>query len=238
MTNAVVARDYVPARKASKFISRTFHLVSDHTTDDIISWTADGRGFCIHDELKLAKLLPQYFRHDNVASFIRSLNRYGFVIVSRANGRVYAHPAFRADQPKLLAAFSAAPALPGHHSLSIAELEAPAQSEHATRSLKAEVDALRAQVALFESAQAQLVQMIELTKQSNEALRIDLRAARDSHSSMARMVDVLATFARADEGVAYPQAAVEAPSVECDGQALAILLDQLDESSALEGFAL
>ncbi|CAN8328235.1 unnamed protein product [Cochlearia groenlandica] len=72
MTTAVRS---VPA----PFLSKTYQLVDDHVTDDVVSWNEEGTGFVVWKTAEFSKdLLPQYFKHNNFSSFIRQLNTYGF----------------------------------------------------------------------------------------------------------------------------------------------------------------
>jgi len=46
---------------------------------EIIDWISDGTGFVVKNPDELAdKVLPIYFKHSNIHSFIRQLNMYGF----------------------------------------------------------------------------------------------------------------------------------------------------------------
>ncbi|XP_029818599.1 heat shock factor protein 2 [Manacus vitellinus] len=43
------------------------------------TWSQNGRSFLVLDEQRFAKeILPKYFKHNNMASFVRQLNMYGF----------------------------------------------------------------------------------------------------------------------------------------------------------------
>uniref|UniRef100_A0A131Z316 Heat shock transcription factor 1 n=1 Tax=Rhipicephalus appendiculatus TaxID=34631 RepID=A0A131Z316_RHIAP len=61
------------------FLVKLWKLVEDEKCNDLISWSSTGRSFIIHNQIQFAKdLLPLYFKHSNMASFIRQLNMYGF----------------------------------------------------------------------------------------------------------------------------------------------------------------
>ncbi|XP_047332751.1 heat stress transcription factor B-2a-like [Impatiens glandulifera] len=61
------------------FLSKTYSIVDDHSTDEIISWNKEGSSFIVWDPSQFAKtLLPKFFKHDNFSSFIRQLNTYQF----------------------------------------------------------------------------------------------------------------------------------------------------------------
>ncbi|XP_075678872.1 uncharacterized protein LOC113792776 isoform X2 [Dermatophagoides pteronyssinus] len=65
------------------FILKLWKLVCDESSNDLICWNRNGRSFIIKDQGRFAKeILPLYFKHSNMASFIRQLNMYGFRKVS------------------------------------------------------------------------------------------------------------------------------------------------------------
>ncbi|CAG0893338.1 unnamed protein product, partial [Darwinula stevensoni] len=61
------------------FLLKLWNLVEDPQTDSVISWGQTGKSFIIKNPVLFANtLLPLYFKHNNVASFVRQLNMYGF----------------------------------------------------------------------------------------------------------------------------------------------------------------
>ncbi|XP_023649879.2 uncharacterized protein [Paramormyrops kingsleyae] len=97
------------------FLSKLWTLVEDHSTSDLICWSQDGCSFIVCEEQRFCKeILPLYFKHSNMTSFVRQLNMYGFRKVLqveagllRAEGRggggvEFQHPYFRRTQPHLL----------------------------------------------------------------------------------------------------------------------------------------
>ncbi|XP_015957202.1 heat stress transcription factor A-8 [Arachis duranensis] len=61
------------------FLQKCYDMVSDPSTDSVISWTHQGHTFLISDITQFSlTLLPNYFKHNNFSSFIRQLNIYGF----------------------------------------------------------------------------------------------------------------------------------------------------------------
>ncbi|KAK5681116.1 Heat shock transcription factor [Elasticomyces elasticus] len=92
-------------------------LDSSHT--DLIRWSDDGRSFIVLDEDEFARtLIPELFKHNNYASFVRQLNMYGFhKTVNITDGSLrqsekarkgvkppsmYSHPYFRRNRGDLL----------------------------------------------------------------------------------------------------------------------------------------
>ncbi|KAI3791822.1 hypothetical protein L2E82_05685 [Cichorium intybus] len=61
------------------FLSKTYDLVDDPGLDQIISWSDTGASFIVWDPVEFARLiLPKNFKHNNLSSFVRQLNTYGF----------------------------------------------------------------------------------------------------------------------------------------------------------------
>ncbi|KAB2072049.1 hypothetical protein ES319_A08G265100v1 [Gossypium barbadense] len=61
------------------FLTKTFEIVEDPETDPIVSWSIHRNSFIVWDSHKFSEnLLPKYFKHKNLSSFIRQLNTYGF----------------------------------------------------------------------------------------------------------------------------------------------------------------
>jgi len=61
------------------FLSKLWQLVNDEKNNGLVSWSSNGRSFIVHDQVKFSKeILPNYFKHQKMNSFIRQLNMYGF----------------------------------------------------------------------------------------------------------------------------------------------------------------
>ncbi|KAB1995782.1 hypothetical protein ES319_D13G184600v1 [Gossypium barbadense] len=61
------------------FLSKTFDVVDDPSTDSVVSWSSDNNSFVVWKVPEFARdLLPMYFKHNNFSSFVRQLNTYGF----------------------------------------------------------------------------------------------------------------------------------------------------------------
>lgn len=65
----------------------------------IIQWNEEGTGFMIANSTEFsAKVLPLYFKHSNMHSYIRQLNMYGFSKKHGKNSNYYHHPHFLRGQ--------------------------------------------------------------------------------------------------------------------------------------------
>ncbi|KAG8485507.1 hypothetical protein CXB51_019067 [Gossypium anomalum] len=61
------------------FLTKTFDIVDDPSTNYIVSWSRGGSSFVVWDPHAFStNLLPRYFKHNNFSSFVRQLNTYGF----------------------------------------------------------------------------------------------------------------------------------------------------------------
>ncbi|XP_064204419.1 heat shock factor protein 1 isoform X1 [Anguilla rostrata] len=70
----LVSGSNVPA-----FLTKLWTLVEDPETDPLICWSPSGNSFHVFDQGRFSKeVLPKYFKHNNMASFVRQLNMYGF----------------------------------------------------------------------------------------------------------------------------------------------------------------
>ncbi|XP_068087492.1 heat shock factor protein 2 isoform X2 [Hyperolius riggenbachi] len=95
------------------FLSKLWTLVEDSDTNEFITWSQNGQSFLVLDEQRFAKeILPKYFKHNNMASFVRQLNMYGFrkvvhvdsgIVKQERDGPVeFQHPYFIQGQDELL----------------------------------------------------------------------------------------------------------------------------------------
>ncbi|KAM9435327.1 heat shock factor protein 2 isoform 1-T1 [Clarias gariepinus] len=95
------------------FLTKLWTLVEDSDTNEFICWSQEGNSFLVLDEQRFAKeILPKFFKHNNMASFVRQLNMYGFrkvmhidtgIVKQERDGPVeFQHPYFRNGRDDLL----------------------------------------------------------------------------------------------------------------------------------------
>ncbi|KAK9137464.1 hypothetical protein Sjap_008058 [Stephania japonica] len=59
------------------FLTKTFDMVDNPSTDHIISWSRGSNSFVVWDPYTFSMtILPRHFKHNNFSSFIRQLNTY------------------------------------------------------------------------------------------------------------------------------------------------------------------
>jgi len=76
------------------FLTKTFEMVDDPATDAVVSWSGDD-SFIVKDPGEFStNILPCYFKHNNLSSFVRQLNIYGFRKVN-SDCWEFSHPNFR-----------------------------------------------------------------------------------------------------------------------------------------------
>lgn len=119
MKVAMAKRDAQGKRKQIPPFVQKLSSFLDSNNTDLIRWSDDGRSFIVIDEDEFARtLIPELFKHNNYASFVRQLNMYGFhKTVNITDGSLrqsekarkgvkppsmYSHQYFRRNRPDLL----------------------------------------------------------------------------------------------------------------------------------------
>eukprot|EP01104_Vermistella_antarctica_P021145 TRINITY_DN936_c0_g2_i1.p1 TRINITY_DN936_c0_g2~~TRINITY_DN936_c0_g2_i1.p1 ORF type:complete len:754 (+),score=154.86 TRINITY_DN936_c0_g2_i1:142-2403(+) len=100
-------RNHVAQMEAPAFVLKTFTIVEEEATNDIVSWcceTGDTSFAIWKSEAFEKEVLPRYFKHGNMCSFVRQLNSYGFhkVSIGRDEQVEFRHPNFQRGKEELL----------------------------------------------------------------------------------------------------------------------------------------
>ncbi|CAM5101111.1 unnamed protein product [Eretmochelys imbricata] len=116
-TTTTMKQQQQPAAAASAgvpaFLSKLWALLGEAPSNQLITWSQNGQSFLVLDEQRFAKeILPKYFKHNNMASFVRQLNMYGFrkvvhvdsgIVKLERDGPVeFQHPYFKQGRDDLL----------------------------------------------------------------------------------------------------------------------------------------
>ncbi|KAI1731411.1 HSF-type DNA-binding domain-containing protein [Ditylenchus destructor] len=101
--------------KLTNFLVKIWSILEDDSIADTICWDCSGMSFHIYDLYKFCEVvLPRFFKHKNMSSFVRQLNLYGFKKIAAVDRSVlsysdnltdhmqFYHPLFRQGQPELL----------------------------------------------------------------------------------------------------------------------------------------
>ncbi|KAI1718120.1 HSF-type DNA-binding domain-containing protein [Ditylenchus destructor] len=101
--------------KLTNFLVKIWSILEDDSIADTICWDRSGMSFHIYDLYKFCEVvLPRFFKHKNMSSFVRQLNLYGFKKIAAVDRSVlsysdnltdhmqFYHPLFRQGQPELL----------------------------------------------------------------------------------------------------------------------------------------
>jgi len=159
------------------FLRKTYLMV-DSCDPAIATWSEDGETFIVKDPDAFAtKVIPQFFKHNNFASFVRQLNFYGFhkirysdslkidpkLEAETANFWRFHNPNFKRGRTDLLSEIRRGKGTQDGNEVT------PEQQSHEVTSLKKEMTQLKEKVANMTSALDQLssmVQNIHLTAQT------------------------------------------------------------------------
>lgn len=93
-----------PKNTVSAFIAKTYEILEDHKFPEIIDWDFEGTSIVIKKPLEFAQqVLPIYFKHQNLTSFVRQLNMYSFRKQRTAKvEHIYCHELFQRDKKYLI----------------------------------------------------------------------------------------------------------------------------------------
>lgn len=172
------------------FLTKLWTLVEDADTNEFICWSQEGNSFLVLDEQRFAKeILPKFFKHNNMASFIRQLNMYGFrkvmhidtgIVKQERDGPVeFQHPYFRQGQDDLLENIK--------RKVSNTRIEdSKIRQEDLTKIL--------ASVQSVHSKQENIDARLATLKRENEALWREISELRQKHAHQQQLIKKLIHF--------------------------------------------
>ncbi|XP_044525379.1 heat shock factor protein 1-like [Gracilinanus agilis] len=176
------------------FLTKLWTLVSDPDTDALIAWSPSGRSFHVFDPGQFAQeVLPKYFKHNHMASFIRQLNMYGFRKVvhvqpgpqrrAQRDLTEFQHPDFLRGHEQLLENIKRKVTnVPGikTEDLAAAEQDSVAGLGHDVRVMKAKQECMDLK--------------LDAIKQENEALWRELTTLQRKQAQQQKVVNKLTQF--------------------------------------------
>jgi hypothetical protein len=86
------------------FLEKLYDIMEDVSLESYISWQPDGQSFLIKDVHSVTEfVLPHYFKHNNIQSFVRQLNMYNFTKTRHdSNYREFRQPLFQRGRRDML----------------------------------------------------------------------------------------------------------------------------------------
>eukprot|EP00062_Callorhinchus_milii_P015813 gi/632966440/ref/XP_007899417.1/ PREDICTED: heat shock factor protein 1 [Callorhinchus milii] len=175
------------------FLTKLWTLIEDPDTNELICWSASGNSFHVFDQGRFAKeVLPKYFKHNNMASFVRQLNMYGFrkVVNIEQGGLVkpekddteFQHPYFLRGQDQLLENIKR----------KVTSVSAVKPEEIKVRT--DDVGKILTDVQLMKGKQENLDSKLMTMKHENEALWREVASLRQKHTQQQKVVSKLIQF--------------------------------------------
>ena len=96
--------DGLAANQPHKFIKMLVDLIELQSRQEkLMSWNEESNGFIVTNVKKLERdILPVYFKHNNLDSFTRQLNTYGFRKIRSKASVEFKHELFVKDRLDLI----------------------------------------------------------------------------------------------------------------------------------------
>ncbi|XP_040576048.1 heat shock factor protein 4 [Lepeophtheirus salmonis] len=183
------------------FLAKLWKMVDDPSTNHLIDWSDEGNSFIIHNQADFAqKMLPYYYKHSNLASFVRQLNMYGFHKVlgidsgglksERADQMEFAHSDFLRGHGHLLDQIK--------RKISTGKNSGANSGNYSTTfvpNLKSErVTEVLNEVSIIKDKQDEMDGKLDSMKKENEALWREVVTLRQKHQSQQKIVNKLIQF--------------------------------------------
>nr|AGN53400.1 heat shock factor 1 [Haliotis diversicolor] len=165
------------------FLKKLWLLVEDPGWNDLICWGEGGTSFHVYDQSRFAReVLPLYFKHSNIASFIRQLNMYGFRKVMSVD-----QGSLKVEKDDL--EFHHVYFQQGHEELmeNIKRKVSPGVKVESIKLKQEDVSKVLADVRNLRGKQDTITAKMDTLKRENEALWREVANLRQKHLNTAKM---------------------------------------------------
>nr|XP_006825187.1 PREDICTED: heat shock factor protein-like [Saccoglossus kowalevskii] len=171
------------------FLNKLISLLEDESTNDLIRWGQNGTSFLVCDQGRFAKeVLPNYFKHNNIASFIRQLNMYGFrKLVNVESGGLkverdeteFCHPYFIRGRLELLEQI---------------KRKISSSKGDEVKVKQGDVSLILNDVKQMKGKQGDMSNKLDAMKRENQALWREVKELRQKHTKQQQIVNRLIEF--------------------------------------------
>ncbi|XP_059178231.1 heat shock factor protein 4-like isoform X2 [Physella acuta] len=175
------------------FLIKLWTLVEDPSTDELIHWDSSGTSFHVYDQQRFSReILPLYFKHNNIASFVRQLNMYGFRKVTHIDqgglkiekdDLEFSHQFFQRGEQDMLQYIKRKVSNP-----------AVRTTDHLAPSKTDEVSRVLADMKQVKTKQDSMDQNLEYIKRENKLLWREVAMLRQKHHKQQQIVNKLIQF--------------------------------------------
>ncbi|XP_062997280.1 heat shock factor protein 4 [Elgaria multicarinata webbii] len=172
------------------FLTKLWTLVEDPETNHLICWSINGTSFHVFDQGQFAKeVLPKYFKHNNMASFVRQLNMYGFRKVVNIEQGGLVKP--ERDDTEFQHLYF----LQGHeHLLEHIKRKVSVVKSEETKMRQEDLSRLLYEIQVLRSQQETMECQMQDMKQQNEVLWREVVCLRQNHSQHQKVINKLIQF--------------------------------------------
>ncbi|KAI1885720.1 hypothetical protein AGOR_G00206720 [Albula goreensis] len=175
------------------FLTKLWTLVEDPDTDSLICWNHNGTTFHVFDQARFSKeVLPKYFKHNNMASFVRQLNMYGFrkvvhieqggLLKPERDDTEFQHPYFVRGQEHLL------------ENIKRKVTNVSSMKHEDIKLCQDDVSKMLSDVKIMKGKQENMDSKIIAMKHENETLWQEVASLRQKHAQQQKVVNKLIQF--------------------------------------------
>ncbi|CAI0560873.1 unnamed protein product [Linum tenue] len=174
------------------FLTKTYEMVDDPSTDSVVSWSASNKSFIVWSPPEFSRdLLPRFFKHNNFSSFIRQLNTYvGFRKVDPEQWE-FANEDFIRGQPHLMKNIHRRKPVHSHSMQSLQQVQGSngnnnPLSDPERQSLKDDIERLKHDKEV-------LVVELQRKEQERRAFELQMQVLRDKFQELERRQQTIAS---------------------------------------------